>query len=61
MLANRRLFVLHERNRAAFEKLHNEGHDAEHGDFEAQFRRVLADTAVPFATGCACPAPSERS
>jgi AcrR family transcriptional regulator len=47
MLANRRLFVLHERNRAAFEKLHNEGHDSEHGDFDAQFRRVLADTSVP--------------
>ena len=47
MLANRRLFVLHERNRAAFEQLHNQGHDSEHGDFEAQFRLVLADTSVP--------------
>jgi AcrR family transcriptional regulator len=47
MLANRRLFVLHERNRAAFEQLHMEGHDAEHDDFEDQFRRVLADEAVP--------------
>src|SRR5271154_5711535 len=47
MLANRRLFVLHERNRAAFEQLHREGHDGEHDDFEDQFRRVLTDTAVP--------------
>jgi AcrR family transcriptional regulator len=47
MLANRRLFVLHERNRAAFEKLHNEGHDSDHGDFEGQCRRVLADPSVP--------------
>ena len=47
MLANRRLFVLHERNRAAFEQLHKEGHDDEHDDFEGQFRRILADTGVP--------------
>jgi hypothetical protein len=47
MLANRRLFVLHERNRAAFEQLHKEGHDGEHDDFEEQFRRILADTGVP--------------
>jgi AcrR family transcriptional regulator len=47
MLANRRLFVLHERNRAALEQLHREGHDGEHDDFEDQFRRVLTDTGVP--------------
>jgi AcrR family transcriptional regulator len=48
MLANRRLFVLHERNRAAFEQLHRDGrHDADHDDFEEQFRRVLGDKNVP--------------
>jgi AcrR family transcriptional regulator len=47
MLANRRLFVLHERNRAAFERLHHEGHDSDHGDFDALFRQVLADPSVP--------------
>jgi AcrR family transcriptional regulator len=47
MLANRKLFVLHERNRAAFEQLHKVGHVADHDDLEVQFRRVLADPAVP--------------
>ncbi len=48
MLINRKLFVLHERNRAAFEHLHSdEGHDAQHDDFEEKFRAVLADQAVP--------------
>jgi AcrR family transcriptional regulator len=47
MLANRRLFVLHERNRAAFEHLHAEGHEAEHEDFEEDFRQLLADESVP--------------
>jgi AcrR family transcriptional regulator len=48
MLANRKLFVLHERNRAAFEHLHSdEGHDSEHDDFEEKFRAVLADKGVP--------------
>ncbi|MGH9016576.1 MAG: TetR/AcrR family transcriptional regulator [Acidimicrobiales bacterium] len=47
MLANRTLFILHERNRAAFEELHREGRDPEHDDFEVQFRRVLGDPSVP--------------
>jgi len=47
MLDNRKLFVLHERNRAAFENLHRQGHDAEHEDFEALFRRALTDPSVP--------------
>jgi AcrR family transcriptional regulator len=47
MIANRKLFVLHERNRAAFEKLHREGHESDHDDLEGQFRRVLTDPAVP--------------
>ena len=48
MLAQRKIFLMHERNQAALEKLHREDHDAEHEDFQNQFRRVLADTRVPF-------------
>ena len=50
MLANRKLFVLHERNRAAFEHLHNEHHDAEHEDFETRFKELLGDPTVPLRT-----------
>ena len=47
MIANRKLFALHERNRAAFEQLHRDGHMSDHDDLEEQFRRVLTDPAVP--------------
>ena len=47
MLANRKIFVMHERNRAAFEVLHRKGHDQDHDDLQEQFRRVLGDPAVP--------------
>jgi AcrR family transcriptional regulator len=43
MLANRKIFLLHERNQAAFEAMHREEHDAQHEDFQERFRRVLAD------------------
>lgn len=43
MLANRKIFLLHERNQAAFEAMHREEHDAQHEDLQEQFRRVLAD------------------
>lgn len=43
MLANRKIFLLHERNQAAFEAMHREEHDAKHVDLQEQFRRVLAD------------------
>jgi AcrR family transcriptional regulator len=46
MLAQRRLFLMHERNQAALEKLHRDEHDAEHEDLQNQFRRVLADTRI---------------
>jgi AcrR family transcriptional regulator len=49
MLANRKLLILHERNRGALEEIgtrhpHPE-HD--HNDFEAAFRRVMGDEAIP--------------
>jgi AcrR family transcriptional regulator len=47
MLAQRKLFLMHERNQAALEKLHRAEHDAEHEDLQNQFRRVLADTRIP--------------
>ena len=46
MLANRKIFLLHERNQAAFEGLHNEEHDADHDDLQAQLKRVLSDARV---------------
>jgi AcrR family transcriptional regulator len=47
MLAQRKIFLMHERNQAALEKLHSKDHEAEHEDIQNQFRRVLADTRVP--------------
>jgi AcrR family transcriptional regulator len=47
MLAQRKIFLMHERNQAALEKLHRQDHDAEHEDIQNQFRRVLADTRLP--------------
>jgi AcrR family transcriptional regulator len=46
MLAHRKIFLLHERNQAAFEALHQEEHDAQHEDLQANFRRVLADSRL---------------
>jgi len=47
MLAQRKIFLMHERNQAALEKLHNEQHDAEHEDIQNKLRQVLADPRVP--------------
>jgi AcrR family transcriptional regulator len=47
ILAQRKLFLMHERNQAALEKLHRKEHDADHEDIQNQFRRVLADPRVP--------------
>ena len=46
MLAQRKLFLLHERNQAALEKLHRKDHEAEHEDLQQRFRQILADPAV---------------
>jgi AcrR family transcriptional regulator len=46
-LAQRPLFLMHERNQAALEKLHREEHDAEHEDLQNQFRLMLADARIP--------------
>jgi AcrR family transcriptional regulator len=47
MLANRKIFLLHERNQAAFEALHRQEHEAAHDDLQEQFRKVLSDPRVP--------------
>ena len=47
MLAQRKIFLMHERNQAVLEKLHKEDHDAEHEDIQNQFRRILEDVRLP--------------
>lgn len=47
MLVQRKIFLMHERNQAALEKLHSKEHDADHDDIQNAFRRVLADPDVP--------------
>lgn len=47
MLANHKLFVLHERNQTALAALHIKGHESDHEDMEQQFRRSLANPAIP--------------
>jgi AcrR family transcriptional regulator len=50
VLANRELFLLHQRNQRAFEQLaDNERHRAENEDIEERFRRFLANPAIPLA------------
>jgi AcrR family transcriptional regulator len=47
MITQRQIFVLHQRNPAAFEKLHRQDHMDEHEDIQVRFRGVLADARVP--------------
>ncbi len=49
IMAQRKIFLMHERNQAALEKLHRREHEAEHEDIQNQLRRVLDDTRVPVA------------
>lgn len=45
--ANRKLFVLHQRNQSAFEQLHIEGHGGQHQEMEARLRAFITDPALP--------------
>jgi AcrR family transcriptional regulator len=47
MLSQRKIFLMHERNQAALEKLHDTQHEAEHEDLHDQLRAVLADARLP--------------
>ena len=46
MLAQRKIFLMHERNQAALEKLHRKDHDDEHDDIQQRYRQALADPSV---------------
>jgi AcrR family transcriptional regulator len=46
MLAHRKIFLLHERNQAAFENLHREEREVSHEDLQANFRRLLSDSRL---------------
>ena len=46
MLSQRRLFLMHERNQAALEKLHHKDHDADHDDMQEQILKVLTDESI---------------
>jgi AcrR family transcriptional regulator len=45
--ANRKLFVLHQRNQTALAGLHIKGHDGDHEELEQQFRLILGNPAIP--------------
>ena len=46
MGAQRKLFLMHERNHAALEKLHRKNHDDEHDDIQQRFQQALADPSL---------------
>jgi AcrR family transcriptional regulator len=47
MVAQRKIFLMHERNQAALEKLHRKDHDDEHDDIQQRFRQALTDPSLP--------------
>jgi AcrR family transcriptional regulator len=47
IVAQRPIFLLHQRNQAAVEKLHDRAHEAEHEDIQNRIRLVLGDPALP--------------
>jgi len=47
MVAQRKLFLMHERNQAAMEKLHRKDLDTEHDDIQQRLRQALADPSLP--------------
>jgi AcrR family transcriptional regulator len=48
MLAQRKVFLMHERNQAALEKLHRKAHDGDgHDDIQQLLRQALADPSLP--------------
>jgi AcrR family transcriptional regulator len=46
MAAQRKLFLMYERNQAALEKLHRKHHVDEHDDIQQRFQRALADPSL---------------
>jgi AcrR family transcriptional regulator len=47
MMTQRKIFLMHERNQAALEKLHRNDHDAEHDDIQQRYRQALTDPSLP--------------
>jgi AcrR family transcriptional regulator len=47
MLENRKIFVMHQRNWAAFEQLHHVGHAETHEDLENQIGHWMSDSSIP--------------
>ena len=45
--ANRRLLAMHERNRAAFDSLHDHLHEKDHDDLDERLRSAFTDPALP--------------
>jgi AcrR family transcriptional regulator len=46
MAAQRKLFLMHERNHAALGKLHSKSHDDENSDIQQRFQQALADPSL---------------
>jgi AcrR family transcriptional regulator len=46
MLAQRKIFLMHERNQAALEKLHRKDHADEHDDIQQRYRQALTDPSL---------------
>ena len=46
MVEQRSIFLLHERNQAAFEALHREEHSSDHDDLQGRFREMLNDPRI---------------
>jgi len=46
ILAQRKIFLMHERNQAALEKLHRNDHDDQHDDIQQRFRQALNDPSL---------------
>jgi AcrR family transcriptional regulator len=47
MLANRKLFILHQRNQTALSSLHIKGHEGDHEDMVQRFHQILGNPAIP--------------
>jgi AcrR family transcriptional regulator len=47
MLDNRMLFLLHTREMAAFEKIHEQSHEEQHADLQEKIQRLLANPDLP--------------
>ncbi len=46
MVTQRKIFLMHERNQAALEKLHRKEHDAAHDDLLQRYRQALGDPSL---------------